>query len=154
MAHAMQAIVTIHTATPFSFGNDEKWCGQGTGFVVDVDIGIILTNRHMVSEAPMHARAVFRSGARQCPITPLYIDPVHDFAFCKFNVEFLQGLSSIQLNPEFATVGREIRVLGNDMGRVMSILPGVIGRVDCNPPWWDSGRYSRAEMFISRLTSF
>lgn len=89
MDHAMQAIVTIHTATPFSFGNDLKWCSQGTGFVVDIDIGIIITNRYMVNEAPMHARAVFQSGACQCPITPLYIDPLYDFAFCKFNVEYL-----------------------------------------------------------------
>lgn len=58
----------------------------------------------------------------------------------------------MQLSPELAKVGREIRVLGNDMGRVMSILPGVISRMDCNLPWWDSGRYPRLEIFTSGLT--
>lgn len=145
MDHAMQAIVTIHTASPFSFDNESKGYSQGTGIVVDTQFGFILTNRHMVSEGPMHARAVFQLGARQCLITPCYIDPIHDFAFSKFDVEQLQGLplKAIHLRPELAKVGQEIRVLGNDMGQVMSILPGIISRVDCNPPWWDSCRYPR-----------
>lgn len=90
----------------------------------------------------MHARANFRSGARQCSIAPLYIDPIHDFAFCNFDVKALHDLplKAIRLRPELAKVGQEIRVLGNDMGRVMSILSGVISRVDCNPPYWDSCR--------------
>lgn len=156
MHHAMQAIVTIHTTLPRSFDNASKGCCQGTGTVVDTQFGFILTNRHMVSDGPMHARAVFQSGARQCPITPYHVDPIHDFAFCKYDVEQLQGLplKAIHLRPELAKVGQEIRVLGNDMGRVMSILPGVISRVDCNPPRWDSCRYPRLEILTSRLTSF
>ncbi len=102
----------------------------------------------------MRARAVFQLGARQCPITPLHIDPIHDFAFCKFNIEDVRGLSlkPIRLQPKMATVGREIRVLGNDTEQGMSILPGVISRVDCNPPSWDSGRYPRSEILTSPLT--
>lgn len=51
--HAMQGIVTIRLAYPF-----------GTGFVVDADLGFILTTRHLVSEPPMNGRAVFQTGAR------------------------------------------------------------------------------------------
>ncbi len=154
MDHGIQATVTLHQATPFSFGDHGRGSIQATGFVVDTDIGIILTNRHMVSEGPMHARAVFQIGACQGRVVPMYIDSVHDYAFCKYNLEDVQGLSlkPIRLQPEMATVGREIRVLGNDTGRVMSILPGVISRVDCNPPDWDSGRYPRSGIITSPLT--
>ena len=48
-------------------------------------------------------------------------------------------MPAIQLRPDLAIVCHEIFFLGNDMGQ-MSIRPGVISRVDCNPPWWDSGK--------------
>ena len=150
--HAMQAIVSIETATPFSFGDASAGCAKGTGFVVDTEIGIIITNRHMVNEGPTHTRAIFHLGARQCLITPLFVDPVHDFALCKYDIENIQGLSPIQLRPDLAKVGVEIRILGNDENQIMSILQSVISRVNCNPPHWDFGKYHRAELFSPQLT--
>ena len=151
MNHAMQAIVTIHAASPFSFGSQSLFCGKATGFVVDTDTGIILMNRQFLSDAPMHARAIVPSETRQCPIKPLYIDPTHDFAFCQYDLKILQGLSPIQLRPDLATMSRQIRVLGNDKEQVMSILPGFISRVNINPPWWDEGRFLPCEICNSRF---
>ncbi len=149
MNQAMQAVVTIHIAAPFSFNNASKGYRQATGFIVDTDLGIIMTSRHVVSEGPMQARAVFRSGAplskaraRECPIELFHVEPIHDFAYCKFDVKALGDLplKAIQLRPDLAKVGQEIRVLGNDMVQDMSILTGVISRVDSDPPPWDSCR--------------
>ena len=87
----------------------------------------------------MYAEAVFQSGARQCAITPIYFDPLHDFAFGRYNVQDLHGLpfKAIKLAPKLAKVGQKIRVLGNDTAQTMSILPGIISRTDRNPPPWD-----------------
>ena len=140
MGHAMQGIVNIYTARPFNFNDSRNSYTESTGFIVDTEIGLILTNRHIISEAPEQSRAIMQSGARQFRITPCYPDPIHDFTFCRFDVEDLHGLpiKAIELRPDLAKVGQEIRVLGNNVGQRMSILPGVISRVDCNPPWWDS----------------
>ena len=144
MKEAMQAIVTVHSSCAYNFDGAGSFSIEATGAVVDMSMGLILTNRHVVSEAPVRARAVFKSGLRETPITPVYVDHIHDFAFCKFDIKELHGLplKAIELRPDLARVGQDIRVLGNDMARVMSILPGVISRVDCNPPEWDSCKFT------------
>ena len=140
MDSAMPATVAIHSASPYPFDTMSRDCGESTGFVVDADRGIILTTRHVTGLGPFYGRAVFQGGARQCAITPCFVDEIHDFAFVRFDVRELQGLplKAIELRPDLAEVGLEVRVLGNDLAQVMSILPGVVSRVDCNPPPFDS----------------
>jgi len=152
---AIPAVVTIHSAFPYSFDMKPSVCGEATGIIVDANLGIILTNRHVVGEAPMCGRAVFQTGARQCTITPLYIDPIHDFALCKFDVKDLHNLPlrAIELRPDLVEVGLEIRVLGNDAEQVMSILSGVISRVDCNPPHWDARKYRHPGGLTARVNA-
>jgi S1-C subfamily serine protease len=58
--------------------------GHATGFVVDRRRGLILTNRHVVTDGPVTADAIFLS-KEEVALTPFYRDPVHDFAFFRFN---------------------------------------------------------------------
>lgn len=53
-----------------------------TGFIVDAKRGIILTNRHVVSPAPIVAQAVL-TNYEEVDLEPVYRDPVHDFGFMK-----------------------------------------------------------------------
>jgi S1-C subfamily serine protease len=46
-----------------------------TGFVVDAERGIILSNRHVVTTGPIQAEAVF-SNKEEVPVIPIYRDPV------------------------------------------------------------------------------
>lgn len=64
------------------------WLGDytATGFIVDASKGIILTNRHVVSPAPIVAQAVL-TNYEEVDLIPVYRDPVHDFGFMKVKEE-------------------------------------------------------------------
>ena len=61
-----------------SFDTEVASSGYATGFVVDRERGIILTNRHVVKPGPVVAEAVFLN-REEVPVRAVYRDPVHDF---------------------------------------------------------------------------
>ncbi|KAJ2577643.1 hypothetical protein GGH95_003502, partial [Coemansia sp. RSA 1836] len=150
----INSIVAIKFIRPFKFETETRGTAQATGFIVDASKGIILTNRHVVSAGPVVARAIFNNH-EEVELKAIYRDPIHDFGFFKFDPALIKHtkLEEIELYPEGAKVGIDIRVIGNNAGQKVSILASSISLIDRNVPELGEMTYNDSNTFYIQAST-
>jgi serine protease Do len=97
----------------------------GTGFVVEG--GLIVTNKHVVSQVGAEYTLIDREG-REYPVTNIYRDPINDLAILR--VEGMQTPALVLGNSDAIQVGEAVIAIGTALGQFRhTVTTGVISGI-------------------------
>jgi len=73
---SLPAVVALKMSTPCAFDTFAPGNSRATGFVVDAERGLILTNRHVAGGGPIEGEAIFQNN-EAVAVRTVWVDPIH-----------------------------------------------------------------------------
>ena len=124
LARVAESVVAIEIDQTRAFDTEWNSSAQATGFVVDAERGLILTNRHVVTPGPVTSEATFLN-REEVQLYPVYRDPIHDFGIYRYDPKKLRFIKprSLSLFPDGAQIGRAHLRRGERVHRAASNSP-------------------------------
>ncbi|MDC0968723.1 trypsin-like peptidase domain-containing protein [Alphaproteobacteria bacterium] len=116
--------IDISTDIPFI---EDGYYGSGTGFLVDKESGLILTNKHVSSQSPSLIDVNFK-GEDYLEGTIAYIDPIFDLALIKIDPAFIPDAAvNAPLGCKQVSVqGESVVAFGHPAGQDFTASTGII----------------------------
>jgi S1-C subfamily serine protease len=120
---------------------------SGTGFIVDLEKGLIATNHHVVGNTVCTYEIKFSDGTTT-PAKLKYFDPLHDFAFLKIDPSaFPKNSLCLELSDDELKVNDTVYSMGNSAGDEFSTFKGTVFSV-----YENIGPFSEQTFRFSGLT--
>ncbi len=134
---ANQAVVFITTRSyvvdPFAFFDEVKpQEGTGTGTIIDVDKGLVITNLHVIESALQSGGSVeiMLANGQSAKAKLIGFDPESDIAVLQV-ANMPKGISGIPYgDSSVLEVGQRVLAIGNPFGLYRSLTSGIISSLD------------------------
>lgn len=126
-------VVNVETSSEIVFEIESPGTNFATGFIVDAQRGIIVTNRHVTGSSPSYVKLNFYNGGFT-EAKVLYYDPTHDFGFYQIDPKEVPfTLQAVQIGSwRTLALGDELLLIGNNEKEEYSIKFGTVATLNVN----------------------
>ncbi|MDQ3234521.1 MAG: trypsin-like peptidase domain-containing protein [Pseudobdellovibrionaceae bacterium] len=123
MESAKDAIVSITAIKPGSiYPGNAPGVGAASGFIVDTERRLIVTNRHVTGVGPVKLEVNFNNTSSSSAVA-VYVDPWNDFAIIQY--ESCEKCKALKLGKfQGVKVGDEVATISNDAMMKNTIITG------------------------------
>lgn len=105
--------------------NEKLW--YGTGFVVDTNSGLIVTNAHVAGEMAVCTYEIKFGNGKTVESKLVYIDPIYDFAILSVDPKNIPiYVKSLKISEESPVINSKIYAMGNSSKNEFSTYQGYI----------------------------
>jgi serine protease Do len=117
-------------------GTEKRQIGAGSGFVIDQERGLIVTNRHVVADKEADYTVVLNDGTK-VPARVLARDPIQDIAILEVERHDLPALSLG--DSQELQIGQSVIAIGNALGEFsntvsVGVISGLSRQVSARGP--------------------
>ena len=128
--HATNSTTLIHSKVIHGFSEDEdaESSNEGAGFLIDKELGLVMTNAHVAGRGHSEVHLRFYKQTRFTMAEKLFVDPYHDIAILKIqNNAIPENARELSLDCEYQpSRGEEIFAIGHPERTKFQITRGVI----------------------------
>ena len=130
MLDAASYTVKIRTSIKNSFAQDDIGTINGAGFLVDRNLGLIVTNAHVSGRGNSQIKVAFQ-GEEYIDAKLIYVDPYIDVAVLEVSNELLPKTSveAVLQCQKLSRQGFSVAAYGHPQGLSFSATRGIVSRV-------------------------